>query len=55
MGAAPAGQLTLQSVTPVHITWQVPRHSTSQVVTLVQVMTLPGPARTPQRSTLWQS
>ena len=26
-----------------------------QVVTLVQVMVLPGPARTPQRSTLRQS
>ena len=26
-----------------------------QVVTAVHEMTLPGPARTPQRSTLWQS
>jgi hypothetical protein len=34
------------------ITWQDPRHSTAQVVTLVHVTTLPGPARTPQRSTL---
>jgi len=40
---------------PVHITWQDPRHSTTQVVTAVHVMTLPGPALTPQRSTLSQS
>jgi hypothetical protein len=30
-------------------------HSTSQVVTLVHLMTLPGPARTPQRVVSWQS
>ena len=36
-------------------TWQEPRHSTTQLVTLVQAMVLPGPARTPQRSTLRQS
>jgi hypothetical protein len=36
-------------------TWQDPRHSTTQVVTALQVMTLPGPARTPQRSTSRQS
>jgi hypothetical protein len=36
-------------------TWQDPRHSTTQVLTEVHVMVLPGPARTPQRSTSWQS
>jgi hypothetical protein len=36
-------------------TWHDPRQSTTQVVTAVHVMTLPGPARTPQRSTLSQS
>ena len=54
MGEAPFGQVTSQGLVSLQETWQVPRHSTTQVVTLVQEMKLPGPARTPQRSTLWQ-
>jgi len=54
-GAAPAGQLTAQESVSLQITWQDPRHSTAQVVTEVQVMTLPDPARTPQRLTSTQS
>ena len=50
----PPAQVTSQRLVPVHDTWQVPEHSTTQLVTLVQAMKLPGPALTPQRSTLWQ-
>jgi hypothetical protein len=55
MGAAAAGQVTSHALVSLQVTRQVPRHSTAHVVTLPQVMTLPGPARTPQRSTFSQS
>ena len=55
MGDAPCGQVTLQSLTSLQETRQVPRHTTAHVVTLVQATVLPGPTRTPQRSTLRQS
>ena len=54
MAAAPAGQVTSQGLASLHATMQEPRHSTTQVVTLLQLIELPGPARTPQRSTSWQ-
>jgi hypothetical protein len=44
-----------QGFVSLQVTWQSARHSTAQVVTLAQVIPLPGPARTPQRSTSWQS
>ena len=52
IGAAPPAQLTSHGLASLQETWQLPRHSTTQVVTLVQLMKLPGPALTPQRSTL---
>jgi hypothetical protein len=54
IGEAPPGQVIWHGLVPLHETWHGPRHSTTQVVTLLQVMTLPGPALTPQRSTLSQ-
>ena len=54
-GAEPSAHDTVQLWTSLQETRHGPRHSTAQVVTLVQAMVLPGPARTPQRSTLRQS
>ena len=47
--------MTLQLPTPAHWTWHVPRHSTVQALTWVQVTTLSGPTRTPQVVTFEQS
>jgi hypothetical protein len=50
-GAAPPAQVTWQLFTLEQRTWHAPLHSTSQVVTPAQSISLSGPARTPQRST----
>lgn len=55
MGEAPPGQVTWQGLVALQYTWHDPRHSTTQVLTELHEMLLPGPARTPQRSTLQQS
>jgi hypothetical protein len=55
MGDAPPGQVTWQGLVALQETRQKPRHSTTHVETELQLMVLPGPARTPQRSTLQQS
>jgi hypothetical protein len=38
----------------VHVTWQSPEHSASHVETLVQAITLPGPAETAHVGASWQ-
>jgi len=55
IGSVPSEQVTLQSPTPAHCTWQAPWHSTVQLLTWVQVTTLPGPTRTPQVVTFEQA
>jgi hypothetical protein len=55
MGDAPPGQSTSHRSVLVQETMHEPVHSTTQLVTPLQAMLLPGPARTPQRSTLQQS
>ena len=58
IGDPPPRQVSSQGLVSLHERRHAPRHSTTQVVTLLQVIMLPGPARTPQRSTLshvyWQ-
>jgi hypothetical protein len=58
MGDPPPRQVSSQGLVSLHESRHAPVHSTTQVVTLLQVIVLPGPARTPQRSTLshryWQ-
>ena len=58
MGDPPPRQVSSQGLVSLHDSRHAPSHSTTQVVTLLQVMVLPGPALTPQRSTLshryWQ-
>jgi hypothetical protein len=51
-GATPLAQVTSHGLVSVHETWHEPRHSTTHVVTVLQSTVLPGPTRTPQRSTL---
>src|SRR5205823_1804871 len=51
-GEAPPGHVTSQGLRSLHDTWQEPRHSTTQLETLLHVIMLPAPALTPQRSTL---
>lgn len=57
-GDAPPGHVTSHGLRSLHDTWHEPRHSTTQLETLLQVIMLPAPARTPQRSTFshwyWQ-
>jgi len=55
MGAAPPAQVTWHGLVALQETVQEPRHSTTQVLTELHEIRLPGPARTPQRSTLQQS
>jgi hypothetical protein len=55
IGDAPPGQVTWQGFVALQATWQVPKHSTTQVLTASHEMVLPGPACTPQRSTFQQS
>jgi hypothetical protein len=50
-GEAPPGQVTSHGLRSLHETWHEPRHSTTQLETLLQVIMLPEPALTPQRST----
>jgi hypothetical protein len=58
MGDPPPRHVSSQGLVSLHDSRHAPVHSTTQVVTLLQVIVLPGPARTPQRSTLshryWQ-
>jgi hypothetical protein len=44
----------VQGLVALQETRQLPMQSTTQVLTLLQSTWLPGPTRTPQRSTSWQ-
>jgi hypothetical protein len=58
MGDPPPRQVSSHGLVSLQDSRHGPVHSTTQVVTLLQVIVLAGPARTPQRSTLshryWQ-
>jgi hypothetical protein len=55
MGEVPLGQLTSQwSTWSMQKTWQSPKHLTTQLVALLQLIMLLGPARRPQRCMLKQ-
>jgi hypothetical protein len=51
---APSGQVTVHGLVALQVTRQVPMQSTTHVLTWSHVTWLPGPTRTPQRSTSWQ-
>jgi hypothetical protein len=51
---APSGQVMLQGLVALQVTRQVPMQSTAQLLTWSQNTWLPGPTRTPHRSTSWQ-